>query len=115
MYFHSFSGGSTPQKHQSSKHNESFTESSSEIFTFVELPHTSIQSDQGSKYISKFDLLKGYWQVSLTEWAKKVSAFATPDGLYQYYAMPFGMKNAFATFQQMINRVIASLEGVKPI
>ena len=64
-----------------------------------------------TRYISKFDLLKGYWQVPLTERAKDVSAFATPDGLYQYCVMPFGMKNAPATFQRMINGVIVGLEG----
>ena len=47
-----------------------------------------------SRYISKFDLLNGYWQVPLTEQSKEISAFVTPDGLYQYTVMPFGMKNA---------------------
>ena len=62
-----------------------------------------------TKYISKFDLLKGYWQVPLTERAKEVSAFVMPDCLYQNLVMPFGMKNAPATFQRMI--VVAGLEG----
>ena len=31
-----------------------------------------------SKYVTKFDLLKGFWQVPLTDRAKEVSAFATP-------------------------------------
>ena len=43
-------------------------------------------------YISKFDLLKGYWQVPLTPWAKEVTAFVTPTGFYQYKVMPFGLK-----------------------
>ena len=64
-----------------------------------------------SKYVTKFDLLKGFWQVPLTDRAKEISAFATPDGLFQYKVMPFGMKNAPATFQRMINKVIAGLEG----
>ena len=64
-----------------------------------------------SQYISKFDLLKGYWQVPLTEQAKEVSAFVTPDGLYQYTVMPFGMKNAPATYQRMINKVTSGLKG----
>ena len=34
-----------------------------------------------SKYVTKFDLLKGFWQVPLTDKAKEVSAFATPNGL----------------------------------
>ena len=34
-----------------------------------------------SKFVSKFDLLKGFWQIPLTEKAKEISAFVTPDGL----------------------------------
>ena len=61
--------------------------------------------------MSKFDLLKGYWQVPLSERAKAISAFTTLDGLYQYTVIPFGMRNALATFKQMINYVISGLEG----
>ena len=64
-----------------------------------------------AKFVSKFDLLKGYWQVPLTTRAKEISAFATPDGLYQYKVMPFGMKNALATFQRLVNQLIGDLEG----
>ncbi|XP_065894244.1 uncharacterized protein [Dysidea avara] len=64
-----------------------------------------------AKYVSIFDLLKGYWQVPLTRRAQELSAFATPDGLFQYCVMPFGMKNAPATFQRMVNGVIRGLEG----
>ena len=44
-----------------------------------------------ARYVTKFDLLKGFWQVPLTERAKEleISAFVTPDGLYQYKVMPF--------------------------
>ena len=64
-----------------------------------------------SKYVTKMDLLKGYWQVPLTDRAKQLSAFVTPDGLYQYQVMPFGMKNAPATFQRMINKLVGRMEG----
>ncbi|MCU7801257.1 MAG: reverse transcriptase, partial [gamma proteobacterium symbiont of Lucinoma myriamae] len=64
-----------------------------------------------AKYVTKFDLLKGYWQVPLTERAKEVSAFVTPNGLYQYKVMPFGMKNSPATFQRLINTLTAGLDG----
>ena len=64
-----------------------------------------------SQYVSKFDLLKGYWQVPLTPRAREISAFVTPAGFYQYKVMPFGMRNAPATFQRMIHRVIDGLEG----
>ena len=60
-----------------------------------------------AKYVSKFDLLKGFWQIPLSEHAKEVSAFVTPHGLYQYKVMPFGMRNSPATFQHLINRIIS--------
>ena len=66
-----------------------------------------------SKYVTKFriNLLKGFWQVPLTERAQEVSAFATPNGLYQYKVMPFGMKNSPAMFQRLVNNVICGLDG----
>lgn len=62
-----------------------------------------------AKYVSKLDLLKGYWQVPLTERASKISAFVTPDHLLQYTVMAFGMCNAPATFQRLINTVLAGI------
>jgi hypothetical protein len=64
-----------------------------------------------AKFVSKFDLLKGYWQVPLTEKAKEISAFVTPDGLFQYKVMPVGMKNAPATFQRIIHSFLHGLQG----
>ncbi len=64
-----------------------------------------------AKYVTKFDLLKGFWQVPLTPRAKEISAFVTPTGLYQYKVMPFGMKNSPATFQRLINSIIMDLDG----
>ena len=65
-----------------------------------------------AKFITKCDLLKGYWCVPLTERAKEISAFVTPDGLYNYRVMPFGMKNSQATFQRMMNQCLGDLDGV---
>ena len=64
-----------------------------------------------ANYITKFDLLKGFWQIPLTERAKEISAFVTSDGLFQYNVMPFGMKNSPATFQRLVNTVISGLDG----
>ena len=64
-----------------------------------------------AKFVTKLDLLKGFWQVPLTDRAKEISAFVTSDGLYQYKVMPFGMKSLPASFQHLINKVIANLEG----
>ena len=42
---------------------------------------------------------------------KKFSAFVTPKGFYQYKVMPFGIKNAPAIFQQLINQLMRNLDG----
>ena len=60
---------------------------------------------------AKFHMLKGYWQVPLTQRAREISAFVTPSGLYQYKVMPFGMKNAPATFQRMVNKLVRDIDG----
>ena len=64
-----------------------------------------------AKFVSTFDMLKGYWQVPLTQRAREISAFVTPSGLYQYKVMPFGMKNAPATFQRMVNKLVRNIDG----
>ena len=64
-------------------------------------------------FLSKFDLLKGYWQVPLTKRAKEVSAFVIPDGLFQYLRMPFGLRNAGATFQRLMNMVLRGLDNTE--
>ena len=66
-----------------------------------------IDQVENAAYVSKLDLMKGYWQVPLDQDAREISAFVTPTGLYQCRVMPFGMKNSPATFQRMMNRVIA--------
>ena len=49
----------------------------------------------------------------LTEKTTESSAFVTPDGLFEYTLMPFGMKNSPATFQRLVNKVISRLNGVR--
>ncbi len=64
-----------------------------------------------ANFVSKLDLLKGYWQVPLSPRAREVTSFITPSGLYSYSVMSFGLRNAPATFQRLINRVVFGLEG----
>ena len=71
-----------------------------------------IDSIGHAKYVTKLDLLKGYYKVELTERARTISAFITPFGLFQYNVMPFGMSNAPSTFQRLIHDIIRDLEGV---
>lgn len=63
----------------------------------------------GAKFVSKLDLLKGYWQLPLTDRAREISAFVTPDDFLQYTVMAFGMHNAPATFQRLMNIVLSGL------
>ncbi|XP_027128228.1 uncharacterized protein LOC109142602 [Larimichthys crocea] len=62
-------------------------------------------------FVTKLDLLKGYWQVPLTERACEISAFVTPDDFCQYTVMAFGMRNAPATFQRLVNKVLKGVAG----
>ena len=66
--------------------------------------------DIGSaKIFTTLDLKHGYWQIPLTERAKKLTAFATPDGgLYQWRVMPFGLKNAPGCFNNFITQEVLS-------
>ena len=64
-----------------------------------------------AKYLSKFDLLKGYWQVPLTDRAREISAIVTNEGLYECLVMPFGFKNSACTFQRLMSIITRGLEG----
>ena len=64
-----------------------------------------------TKYVTKCDLLKGYYQIPLTPRAQEISAFVTPSGLYSYNVMSFGLRNAPSSFQRLMNYVISGLEG----
>ena len=46
-------------------------------------------------FVSKFDLMKGYWQILLTGRAKEISTFVTSEGLFSHKVMPFGLKNCY--------------------
>ena len=63
------------------------------------------------KYITTLDLTRGYWQVPVAEEDQSKIAFATPFGLFQFRAMPFGLCGAPATFQRMMDHLLEGLEG----
>jgi len=55
------------------------------------------------------DLAAGYWQVPMKEEDIEKTAFITAEGTYEFTVMPFGLCNAPATFQRMMNIIFEDL------
>ena len=66
-----------------------------------------------SKFFSKIDLSKGYWQIPVAEEDIFKTAFVTPDGTYEFLRMPFGMKNSGATLVRGMREVLSGMSGVE--
>ncbi|KAL5488507.1 hypothetical protein EMCRGX_G017449 [Ephydatia muelleri] len=64
----------------------------------------------GSKWFSTLDLASGYWQVGMHPDDREKTAFCTADGLFEFNVMPFGLCNAPATFQCLIDLILAGLQ-----
>ncbi|KAL0151699.1 hypothetical protein M9458_052998 [Cirrhinus mrigala] len=60
------------------------------------------------KFPTTLDLAQGYWQVSVEKQRSK-TAFVSHCGLFQFKVLPFGLCNAPATFQRVMNNVLAGL------
>lgn len=55
--------------------------------------------------VSTIDLQAGYWQVPVAPKDRDKTAFVAPNGFYRFRVMPFGLRNAPATFQRMADRI----------
>ena len=71
------------------------------------LPHIDemLYALSGCSWFSTLDLASGYWQVAMDPQDKEKTAFTTRYGIYEFNVMPFGLCNAPATFQRLMDRV----------
>lgn len=75
------------------------------------LPRVNVSLDflARGKFITTLDLARGYWQVEVAEESQPKSPFVSHCGLYQFRVLPFGLCNAPATYQRLMNNVLAGL------
>ena len=64
-----------------------------------------------SKFLTKIDMLKGYWQIPLTPRAREISCFTILGQTYVCNVMPYGLTNATATYQRLMNFLTSEIPG----
>ena len=66
-----------------------------------------LEQSFGCRFFSQLDLASGYWAIPITEADRCKTAFSIPRGKFQFRRMPFGLRNAQATFQRCMDNVVA--------
>ncbi|KAK0585896.1 hypothetical protein LWI29_035946 [Acer saccharum] len=66
-----------------------------------------VDATAGHELLSSMDAYSGYNQIRMNKADEEKTAFTTDQGLYCYKVMPFGLKNAGATYQRLVNRIFA--------
>ena len=79
------------------------------------LPHIDrlIEATAGNELLSFMDAFSGYNQIMMNPDDREKTAFITDRGTYCYKVMPFGLKNAGATYQRLVNRMFSKQLGKK--
>ena len=61
---------------------------------------------KGAKFFSTIDLRSGYYHIALGKDSRAKMAFVTPFGKYEFLQVPFGLAQAPAYFQHLMNQVL---------
>ena len=70
-----------------------------------------VDSTAGCKLLSFLDAYSGYHQIKMKESDQLATSFITPFGMYCYVTMPFGLRNARATYQRCMLHVFGDHLG----
>uniref|UniRef100_A0A2N9G491 Uncharacterized protein n=1 Tax=Fagus sylvatica TaxID=28930 RepID=A0A2N9G491_FAGSY len=70
-----------------------------------------VDATSGHQRMSFLDAFQGYHQIAMNPVDEEKTAFITPRGIFCYKVMPFGLKNAGATYQRMITKMFSSQLG----
>jgi hypothetical protein len=70
-----------------------------------------VDSTTGCDLLCFLDAFSGYHQIKMAREDKEKTAFITPCGVYCYVCMPFGLKNAGATFQRLMCKALGAQMG----
>ena len=69
-------------------------------------PQAIFDKLNGNNYFSKLDIASAYWTIPILPRDVEKTAFHTPRGMYEMLVMPFGLCNAPATFQRIMDRAL---------
>ena len=64
-----------------------------------------VDSTAGHKLLSSMDAFSGYNQIRMNDADQEKTSFVTSQDLFCYKVMPFGLKNAGATYQRLVNHM----------
>ena len=73
----------------------------------------TIDTLAGQQWFCTLDLHSGYWQIPVAKKDRVKTAFSSHRGLFHFKVMPFGLSNAPATFERLMENVLRSLQWKK--
>ena len=80
-----------------------------ERFRHIAPPLVDVESMVGARHFSCMDLKSGFWQVQMAEESRQYTAFTVGSmGVYEFLRMPYGLCNAPATFQHLMQNCLGS-------